>query len=181
MFTFSDLGRPKVLSFSERLVSKGVGFCVVKVYVSTPITSYRHHNSQRMPSTLSLTPSNHDCLKIVSISQSVSSRLNFFVAGAMAQSIKWLIICEQGTWLPWNGRIGSWNLHRDNQISHQHAPVPYPAMLHSEQKCAHFCSEWSIVVYGTGVFYFLCIRSISYVSCCQGAVLDRISVFQFTK
>ena len=32
----------------------------------------------------------------------------------------------------------------------QNAPVPYPTMLHSEQKCAHFCSEWSIVGYGTG-------------------------------
>ena len=30
------------------------------------------------------------------------------------------------------------------------APMPYPTMLHSEQKCAHFCSEWSIVGYGTG-------------------------------
>ena len=27
----------------------------------------------------------------------------------------------------------------------QNAPVPYPTMLHSEQKCAHFCSEWGIV------------------------------------
>ena len=25
-------------------------------------------------------------------------------------------------------------------------------MPHSEQKCAHFCSEWSIVEYGTGAF-----------------------------
>ena len=33
------------------------------------------------------------------------------------------------------------------------APVPYPTMLHSEQKCAHFCSEWSIVEYGTGAFW----------------------------
>ena len=30
----------------------------------------------------------------------------------------------------------------------QTAPAPYPTMLHSEQKCAHFCSEWSIVGYG---------------------------------
>ena len=27
----------------------------------------------------------------------------------------------------------------------QNAPVPYPTMVHSEQKCAHFCSEWIIV------------------------------------
>ena len=26
----------------------------------------------------------------------------------------------------------------------QNAPVPYPTMLHSEQRCAHFCSEWHI-------------------------------------
>ena len=35
------------------------------------------------------------------------------------------------------------------------APVPYRTMLHSEQKCAHFCSEWSIVGYGTGSGIFL--------------------------
>ena len=35
----------------------------------------------------------------------------------------------------------------------QNAPVPYPRMLHSEQKCAHFCSEWSILGYGTGAFW----------------------------
>ena len=35
------------------------------------------------------------------------------------------------------------------------APVPYPAMFHSEQKCAFFCSEWSIVGYGTGAFWDL--------------------------
>ena len=32
-------------------------------------------------------------------------------------------------------------------------------MPHSEQKCAHFCSEWGIVGYGTGAFWDLCIRS----------------------
>ena len=36
------------------------------------------------------------------------------------------------------------------------APVPYLTMLHSEQKCAHFCSEWSIVRYGTSAFYRIC-------------------------
>ena len=33
-------------------------------------------------------------------------------------------------------------------------------MLHSEQKCAHFCSEWSIVGYGKGACWDLKIRSI---------------------
>ena len=37
----------------------------------------------------------------------------------------------------------------------QNAPVPYPIMFHSEQKCAHFCSEWSIVGYGTGALWDL--------------------------
>ena len=31
----------------------------------------------------------------------------------------------------------------------QNPPVPSPTMLHSEQKYVHFCSEWSIVMYGT--------------------------------
>ena len=33
-------------------------------------------------------------------------------------------------------------------------------MQHSEQKCAHFCSEWCILGYGTGAFWDLWIRSI---------------------
>ena len=37
----------------------------------------------------------------------------------------------------------------------QNAPVPYPTMLHPEQKCAHFCSEWSPVGYGTGSLWDL--------------------------
>ena len=37
----------------------------------------------------------------------------------------------------------------------QNAPVPYPTMLHSEQKYAHFCSEWSLVEYGTYAFWDL--------------------------
>ena len=40
-----------------------------------------------------------------------------------------------------------------------HAPVPYPTMHHSEQKCAHFCSECCIVGYGTGALWDLRIRS----------------------
>ena len=27
----------------------------------------------------------------------------------------------------------------------QHPPVPYPAILQLDQKCAQLCSEWSIV------------------------------------
>ena len=33
------------------------------------------------------------------------------------------------------------------------APVPYPTMHNSEQKCVHFCSEWCIVGYGTGALW----------------------------
>ena len=43
----------------------------------------------------------------------------------------------------------------------QNAPVPYPRMLHSEQKCTHFFSEWSILGYGTSAFWDLWIRSIA--------------------
>ena len=38
------------------------------------------------------------------------------------------------------------------QKSHN-APVPYPTMQHSEQKCAHFCSECCIVGYETGALW----------------------------
>ena len=48
----------------------------------------------------------------------------------------------------------------DHFHNSQNAPVTYPTMLHSEQKCGHFCSEWSIVGYGTGAFRELWIRSI---------------------
>ena len=43
----------------------------------------------------------------------------------------------------------------------QNAPVPYPTVHHSEQKCAHFCSVWSIMGYGKGAFWDLWIRSIT--------------------
>ena len=35
------------------------------------------------------------------------------------------------------------------------APVPYPTMPLSEQKCAHFCSEWCIVWYGADALWDL--------------------------
>ena len=35
------------------------------------------------------------------------------------------------------------------------APVLYPSMYHSEQKCVHFCSEWCIVGYGTCIVGFV--------------------------
>ena len=37
----------------------------------------------------------------------------------------------------------------------QNLPALYPTMLHSEQKYAHSCSEWSIMGYGTGAFWDL--------------------------
>ena len=48
----------------------------------------------------------------------------------------------------------------DLLLKSQNAPVAYPTMLHSEQKCAHFCPEWSIVGYATGAFWDFLIRSI---------------------
>ena len=32
----------------------------------------------------------------------------------------------------------------------RNTPAPYRTIHHSEQKCAHFCSEWCIVGYGIG-------------------------------
>ena len=41
-------------------------------------------------------------------------------------------------------------------ISKSHnSPIPYVTMYHSEQRYAHFCSEWCIVVYGTGALWDL--------------------------
>ena len=64
--------------------------------------------------------------------------------------------------------INTLNIHLSGSLARpmdqfhksQNAPVPYPTILHSEQKCVHFCSEWSIVGYGTGRFWDLWIRSI---------------------
>ena len=39
-------------------------------------------------------------------------------------------------------------------------PLPNPTMHHSEQKCAHFCSEWHIVKYGTAALWDLYYRFI---------------------
>ena len=51
----------------------------------------------------------------------------------------------------------------------QNAPVPYPTMLHLEQKCTHFCSEWNIVGYGTSA---LCdLFNLSVVACLLGVYL----------
>ena len=41
----------------------------------------------------------------------------------------------------------------DHSNKSHNALVSYPTMHHSEQKCAHFCSEWCIVGYGTGAFW----------------------------
>ena len=42
----------------------------------------------------------------------------------------------------------------------QFALVPYPTTHHSEQKCAHFCSEWCIVGYVTSALWDLWISSV---------------------
>ena len=50
-------------------------------------------------------------------------------------------------------RIGSvcdWTIDQIH-ISYD-APIPYPIIHFSEQKCAHFSSEWCFVGYETGVF-----------------------------
>ena len=54
----------------------------------------------------------------------------------------------------------------------QNAPAPYPTMPHSEQKCAHFCSEWNTMGYGTRAFWDLCDWSIKHVH--QSNLFSRI-------
>ena len=41
----------------------------------------------------------------------------------------------------------------DQSNKSHNAPVPYPTIHDSEQKCAHFCSEWCVVGYGTGALW----------------------------
>ena len=52
---------------------------------------------------------------------------------------------------------------------YHNAPVPYPAMPQSEQKCAHFCFEWCIMGCGTGVL------GIFEIGLFQGQCLARFS------
>ena len=55
-------------------------------------------------------------------------------------------------WIQWQAHCG----YRFSLIRKSHnLPVPIPTMLNSEQMCAHFCFEWSIVGYGTGTFWDL--------------------------
>ena len=64
--------------------------------------------------------------------------------------ILWNHISHPITWILW----GKW-LQIDLIKNSQNAPVPYPTMLHSEQKCAHFCSEWNSMAYGISAFWNL--------------------------
>ena len=72
---------------------------------------------------------------------------------------------------PWRCPTGI-NLRRSaevimNQCNKSHnAPVPYPTMQHSEQKCAHFCSECCIVGYGASAQWDLWIWPIN-IACQQ--------------
>ena len=54
---------------------------------------------------------------------------------------------------------GNWRITTAHVIELIHkslnAPVLYPTMLHSEQKCAHFCSKWNVVGYETSTFWDL--------------------------
>ena len=51
------------------------------------------------------------------------------------------------------------------------ASVSYPTVLHSRQKCAHFCSEWRILWHVTGAFGNLRVRSIGNICEAQSASL----------
>ena len=57
--------------------------------------------------------------------------------------------------VPWE--LCTWQARITIDLIHnsQNKNVPNPTMLHSEQKCACFCSEWSIGGYGIGAFWDL--------------------------
>ena len=66
----------------------------------------------------------------------------------------------------WGQCVKPWLVHVHNHTTglihkSHNAPVPYPTMHHSEQKCAHFGSEWCIVGYETGTLWDLLDRSIA--------------------
>ena len=73
------------------------------------------------------------------------------------------------------GFLGADLIHKSHN-----AAVPYPTMHHSEQKCAHFCSEWCIVGYGTGALWDLWDWSIAVsgarLSSVDGLVVRRIKM-----
>ena len=76
--------------------------------------------------------------------------------------------------------VSIWWLHHECRMidlihESQNAPVPCPTMLHSEQKCAHFCPEWGIVGCGTGAFWDLWNWSIMLYLC--HAVVNKEDVF----
>ena len=57
----------------------------------------------------------------------------------------------------------------DQNHKFHNAPVLYPRMHNSEEECAHLCSEWCIVVYGT------CITGVvKFVSCDDAAVWPHL-------
>ena len=67
----------------------------------------------------------------------------------------WLHHCHihSVTWTPWHLKHQKNN--PDQYPKSHNEPVPYPTIHHSEQRCAHFCSEWCIVGYVTGVLWDL--------------------------
>ena len=58
-----------------------------------------------------------------------------------------------------NKRVRFESDYPDSWLDQSHkshgAPIPYPTMHHSEQKYAHFCSEWCIVGYRTGALWVM--------------------------
>ena len=75
-------------------------------------------------------------------------------ARPIGAEICWSCTYVSSVWLDGQSKSSSWTrpIPIDQFYKSQNAPVPYPTTLHLEQKCAHFCSEWSIMGYGTGAF-----------------------------
>ena len=71
------------------------------------------------------------------------SSVGFFLHSKKSSAL-WRPFCSGLNELTHNSSLWSIDLHKIHN-----ATVSYPTMHHSEQKCAHFCSEWCIVRYGT--------------------------------
>ena len=81
-----------------------------------------------------------------------------FITSTRIELLNWPVKCQAGIYTG----------PTIDQIHKSHnATIPYPTMLHSKHKCVHFCSEWSIVGYGTGAFWNLWIRSIDHHCVCK--------------
>ena len=87
------------------------------------------------------------------VNYAMSGAVGLWIPGPHILHCSWtsFVVCVLAIWMGmWGGRCWPSCYWIDQSIKSHNAPVPYPTMHHSEQKCAQFCSEWCIVGYGAG-------------------------------